>query len=258
MGCVVPRSLNDGCGVSEPIGNLGLATANGGCRAGATFGVDPETNGPPAARVLDSSSSSPTIAPDGSILYGAYTRYNRSHLMHFSANGDFLNSYPFGWDITPAIYPHKGTYSVVIKDNHYAVGTYCADPGWCPNFRDSSDLMGPEAYFVTQLDPNLNVEWRFQSTNTQSCTRNADGTISCKSDHPNGFEWCVNAPVVDANGVVYANSEDGNLYAIGQGGTSPQNIFQNLALGAAYTPVSLDSSGRIYSQNNGVLFVVTQ
>ena len=65
--------LNDGCGVSEPIGNFGLASANGGCRSGATFGVDPETNEPPAARVLDSSSSSPTIAPDGSILYGAYT-----------------------------------------------------------------------------------------------------------------------------------------------------------------------------------------
>lgn len=253
--------LNDGCGISEPIGNSGLAFANGGCRSGATFGIDPETNEPPAARAIDSSSSSPTIAPDGSILYGAYTRYNRSqgHLMHFSANGDFLNSFTFGWDSTPAIYPHGATYSVVIKDNHYGnIGTYCSDPQWCPNFRDSSDLMGPEAYFVSQLDPNLNIEWRFQNTNTQSCTRNADGTITCKSDHPNGFEWCVNAPVVDLNGVVYANSEDGNLYAIQQGGTSIQRIFQNLALGAAYTPVSLDSSGRIYSQNDGVLFVVTQ
>jgi outer membrane protein assembly factor BamB len=118
--------------------------------------------------------------------------------------------------------------------------------------------MGPEAFFVTQLDPHLNIEWRFQNTNTQSCTRNADGTISCKTSHLNGFEWCVNAPVVDMNGVVYANSEDGNLYAIQQGGTSAQRIFQNLALGAAYTPVSIDSSGRIYSQNDGVLFIVTQ
>lgn len=254
--------LNDGCGVSEPIGNPGLALVNGGCRSGATFGIDPETNEPPAARALDSSSSSPTIVPDGSVLYGAFTRYNHAqgHLMHFSANGDFLNSFPFGWDITPAIYQHDNTYSVLIKDNHFSVGTYCSDPSWCPNFRDSSDLMGPEGYFVTQLDPHLNIQWRFQNTNTQSCTRNADGTISCKTDvtHPNGFEWCVNAPVVDLNGVVYANSEDGNLYAIGQGGTLLQNIFQNLATGAAYTPVSIDSSGRIYSQNNGVLFVVTQ
>jgi outer membrane protein assembly factor BamB len=68
----------------------------------------------------------------------------------------------------------------------------------------------------------------------------------------------VNAAVVDANGVVYANSEDGNLYAIGQGGILIQNIFQNLAIGAAYTPASLDGSGRIYSQNDGFLFVVTR
>jgi len=250
--------LNDGCGVSEPIGNPGGANANGGCNTGVTFGFDPEVNGPPPARVLDDSSSSPTVAPDGSILYGAYTLYNyaQGHLLRFSANGDFLNSFNFGWDSTPAIYPHGGTYSVVIKNNHYNGGSYCGDPNWCPVARTNADLLGPESYFVTQLSPSLNIEWSFQNTNTQSCTRNADGSLSCVSDHPNGFEWCVNAPVVDANGVVYANSEDGNLYAIGQGGVLLQRIFQQLAIGAAYTPASLDSSGRIYSQNDGHLFVV--
>jgi hypothetical protein len=85
--------------------------------------------------------------------------------------------------------------------------------------------------------------------------RKAIRSISCVSDHPNGFEWCVNAAVVDANGAVYANSEDGNLYVIGQGGVLQDKLFQHLALGAAYTPASLDASGRIYSQNDGVLFV---
>jgi hypothetical protein len=61
--------------------------------------------------------------------------------------------------------------------------------------------------------------------------------------------------VVDANGSVFANSEDGNLYVIGQGGVLLQRLFQQLALGAAYTPASLDANGRIYSQNDGVLFV---
>ena len=250
--------LNDGCGVSEPIGNPGGAGANGGCSAGATFGVDPGTNEPPPARVLDDSSSTPTIAPDGSIFYGSYSAYNyaQGHMLHFSANGDFLNSFFFGWDNTPAIFPHGGTYSVIFKNNHYPGGTYCIDPNWCPAPRTNADLLGPESYFVTQFDPNLNIEWNFQNTNTQSCTRNPDGTITCVSDHPNGFEWCVNAAVVDANGVVYANSEDGNLYAIGQGGTLIQNIFQQLAIGAAYTPASMDNSGRIYSQNDGHLFVV--
>lgn len=65
----------------------------------------------------------------------------------------------------------------------------------------------------------------------------------------------MNSPAIDANGVVYANSEDGNLFAIGQGGTLLQKLFQQQALGAAYTPTSLGDDGKIYSQNDGHLFV---
>ncbi|HKR62750.1 MAG TPA: hypothetical protein VJZ00_03375, partial [Thermoanaerobaculia bacterium] len=66
----------------------------------------------------------------------------------------------------------------------------------------------------------------------------------------------VNALAVDARGVVYVNSEDGSLYAINQGGGLRDRIFLQLALGAAYTPLSLGSDGRIYTQNAGHLFVV--
>jgi hypothetical protein len=88
------------------------------------------------------------------------------------------------------------------------------------------------------------------------------------SDHPNGFEWCINAFSIDANGTLYANSEDGWLFKIEQGGivnTAPGcgvttfacggKIFQQLQIGAAYTPTSIDGAGRIYSQNAGHLFV---
>jgi hypothetical protein len=250
--------LHDGCGVSMPIGNPGGANANGGCKAGAAFGIDPGTNEPPPGRVLDDASSSPVIAPDGSVFYGVFTRYNFSqgHLFHFSVDGDFLGAFGFGWDLTPAIYAHGNTYSVVIKNNHYLEGSYCNVPNWCPPVRGSSELLGPEAYFITQIDPDMNIEWSYRSVNTQSCTRNFDGKVTCVRDRPNGFEWCVNAPVVDANGTVYVNSEDGNLYAIPQGGVGVTNIFQQLAIGAAYTPVSIGGDGRIYSQNDGHLFVV--
>ena len=207
------------------------------CRLGAHPGVDFQTNELPAGRLVDHASSTPVIAPDGSILFGAYTSYNaeRGHLMRFDATGAFLNSYDFGWDTTPTIWEHDQTFSIILKDNHYGNGPY----------------------FITQLNPDMKVEWQFQSTNTQSCIRNDDGSIGCTDgSNPNGFEWCVNAAAVDANGTVYGNSEDGNLYVIGQGGVLQQRLFLNWALGAAYTPLAIGPDGKIYTQNAGQVFVV--
>jgi hypothetical protein len=246
--------FNDGCDVSLP-----PSGTPGGCRAGANVGVDPAENLPGAGRVVDDSTSSVIIAPDGSVFYGAYTRYNyfQGHLMKFSSTGQFLASYPFGWDDTPSIYVHDGTYSIVTKENHYSDGgSYCNDNTICPPDRTSSNPSDPEQYFITRLSPNLQVESQYLSTNTQSCTRAPNGQVTCQSDHPAGFEWCVNAPVVDANGVAYVNSEDGGLYVINPDGTLRDHMFLRLAIGAAYTPLSMSSDGKIFTQNFGDLFVV--
>jgi outer membrane protein assembly factor BamB len=218
--------FNDGCNVTLPQN----ATA-GGCRGGAFTGVDPADNTMGAGRVIDDSSSSPLIAPDGSVFYGAYTRYNytQGHLMHFSSTGTYLGSYPFGWDITPGIYAHSNTYSIITKENRYPVGTYCDDPTFCP-------LARPGAYFITALDPSLHVQWSLPA--------------------PKGFEWCINGPAIDANGVSYVNSEDGWLYSINSDGTLRQSIQLTTAIGQAYTPVVVDDQGRIYAEKAGTLFVV--
>ena len=237
--------LNDGCDVGLP-----PSGTPGGCRAGSTKGVDPATNDVPAGRVVDVASSSPVVLPDGGVLYGAFTAYNssRGHLFKFTSDGRAAATYDFGWDITPAVYPHGGTYSILLKDNHYELGSYCFDPAFCP----------PETprYDFVSLDANLSVEWRFRNTNTLSCRRESNGEVTCVSNQPNGFEWCINQPGVDANGVAYANSEDGFLYAIAPGGTLVGRIFLDLALGAAYTPLAISADGLIYAQNNGHLFVV--
>jgi uncharacterized protein (TIGR03437 family) len=252
--------FNDGCGVPVSAGGwLPPDGSPGGCATGALQGVDPLTNQPGDGSVLDDASATPTVAPDGTVLFGTWSRYNyaQGHLVHFDASGNYLGAFGFGWDTTAAIYVHDGTWSAVTKNNHYGgVGSYCDDSTYCPTDRTSSNPESPEQYFVTQLDSNLNIQWSYLNTNTESCTRNADGTLTCVSDHPNGFEWCVNSPAIDVNGVVYANSEDGNMYSISQGGTALQEIFQQLALGAAYTPASVGGDGKIYSQNDGHLFVV--
>lgn len=204
----------------------------------------------------DNATSSPVIAPDGTIYYGSYTRYNYSqgHMTRFSPAGAFLSAYKFGWDVTPALWEHDGTFSLVTKENRYVgIGSYCNSTTFCPSVRVPGN---EEGYYITQLGPELAVQWQFKSTNTLSCERMDDGTIECVDDRPEGFEWCVNSLAVDRRGVVYINSEDGHLYALNQGGTLRERIFLQLALGAAYTPLSLGADGRIYTQNAGHLFVV--
>jgi outer membrane protein assembly factor BamB len=236
--------LNDGCDVSIP-----PSGTPGGCREGATRGVDPATNERPAGRISDLSTASPVVLPDGAILIGTTASYNylRGHLFKFSAAGSPLATYDFGWDTTPAVFAHDGSYSVLLKDNHYDVGSYCGSPR-CPNEAGQ--------YNLVSLDANLVPEGTFTNTNTLSCSPQADGATTSDSDHPHSVEWCVNEPAVDAAGVVYANSEDGFLYAIGRDGKLKQKIFLDRAIGAAYTPLSLDSAGRIYAQNFGRIFVV--
>jgi outer membrane protein assembly factor BamB len=221
--------FNDGCNVLLP-----ASGTPGGCRAGATTGVDPTDNQPGSGAVNDNSTSSPVVAPDGTIYYGSYTRYNYSqgHMMRFSATGQFLNSYHFGWDVTPAIWEHDGTFSLITKENRYE-GSQPRIPSL------------PAGYFITQLSPTFDVQWRYQSTNFTE-------------ERPVGYEWCVNAPAVDRRGVVFVNSEDGHLYAIDQGGTLREKIFLEKVLGAAYTPLSIGADGRIYTQNAGILFAVGQ
>jgi hypothetical protein len=245
--------FHDGCNVLLPPNGT-----PGGCRAGAHTGVDPAQNRPGAGRIADDATSSPVVTPDGSVIFGTFSRYNyaQGHLMKFSSRGEFLAAYEFGWDDTPSIYSHEGTYSILTKDNHYNVPSYCNNLAFCPRDRTATNPSNPKEFFITQLDANLVREWRYKSTNTQSCTRNPDGTITCVSDHPQGFEWCINASAVDENGVLYANSEDGNVYEIRQGGTVRSHLFLNLAVSAPYTPVAIGTDGKVYSENFGTMFVV--
>ena len=238
--------LTDGCGVLLPIAPRGVNNEPNSCRFGTPVGVDPTTNARGSGTVIDESSSTPTVLPDGSVVFGTTDNYNysRGHLFHFDTHGNYVNAYTFGWDSTAGVYQHDGTFSVVIKDNHYSSSAYCFyNSPVCTATPD-----GP--YYVSQLDANLQVEWSFQNT-----------TID--SRHPNGYEWCVNAPVIDVNGLVYLTSEDGSIYSVPQGHHGvftqwQQRIFLLEALGAAYTPLSIGNDGKVYSQNDGNLFIVGQ
>lgn len=246
--------LSDGCGVRLPPNG-----SPGGCRADANPGVDPEDNQLGSGRVADDSTASPVITPNGYVLYAAYTRYyySQGHLMMFSPDGEYVGAYMAGWDSTPAIYRHGSTFSILLKENHYNIGSYCNDSVECP-LRNDTSANDPEQYFITQLDQSLNVEWKFRSSNTKRCQWLPSGQLQCTDDHPHGFDWCVNAIAVDADGVAYANSADGFVYAIAQGGILRDDLFLGDAHGAAYSPIAIDNQGRIIVLNNGKLFIVTE
>jgi hypothetical protein len=199
-------------------------------------GVDPDDNLSGSGRVLDLSTASPVVLPDNSVVYGSYSSYNdrNGHLMHFAADGGYLGAYPFGWDTTPAVWQHDGTYSLVTKENFYGDPLLRSDPG----------------DFVTQLSPQLKVEWQFRNPSRTACRQN-----SCV-DEDDGFEWCVNAPAIDARGTVYVNAEDGIIYALAQGGILLDRLSLAGPLGAAYTPLAIDAQGRVYAQTGGHLFAV--
>jgi Big-like domain-containing protein len=220
--------LNDGCNVLLPPDGQ-----PDGCSSYGTTGLDPTQNTMGPGVISDQASASPVVAPDASILLGVNDAYNygRGHLLKFSSTGTYLTSYSFGWDTTPAIYPHDGTYSVILKDNHYNNGSYCSDPTWCPK-------ADPGPYYITQLDSNLIPQWQYQD-------------VTINNQHPYGREWCANAAAVDMNGVVYADDEDGYLYAVRQGGTPVQRIFLEHSISAGYTPTSIGGDGTIYTENGG-------
>jgi outer membrane protein assembly factor BamB len=226
--------LRDGCGVLAPYG-----TGPSDCRPGTEPGVDPTTNLPAAAEAPDFNSGSPVVLPDGGVLFGAYTNYNgfRGHLMKFDAAGTFAGSFDFGEGITPPVFPHDHTYSVITKDNHYLTN-------------------GP--FYLTSLDANLRVRWQLANTSTQTCERQPDGTITCVDDgeHPNGFEWCISSPAFDRTGTLFGVDEDGYLYAVDQSGHERERVFLGKTIAEAYTPTAIDVAGRVYAQNNGQLYVL--
>lgn len=234
--------LHDDCGVLTP-SDATATDQTSDCRPGTPDGVERVTGLAPAGRVDDQSSSSPVALPDGGVLYGAFTGYNssRGHLFELDRTGAVAATFDFGWDSTPAVFGGPDDYKIVIKDNHYGTDANGVD-------------LGP--FYITELDAQLHTVWQFQSTNTRSCARQPDGTIACIDDHPHGFEWCINAPAIDRDGTVYANSEDGTAYAIAADGTLRDALFLDQALGAAYTPVALDHRGRVFALNGGRLTVL--
>lgn len=103
-------NLFDGCGVNTPVNRPDNSVENW-CRFGTTRGVDRTFNLPPAGRNTSLFATAPVVAPDGTIYISSYTSgydANMGHLHRFSAAGQPLQTFIYGWEVTPAVIPEQG------------------------------------------------------------------------------------------------------------------------------------------------------
>jgi hypothetical protein len=242
-----------------------LATEN------EVFLRDPRNNA--GAGIYDISTSSPVIAPDGTVLFGVMgDPYNgsRGFLLHYSAN--LQTEYTpgaFGWDDTPSIVPasmvpgYTGTSSWLIftKYNNYVAAEVGNTGG---NGENEVAILDP---YATQPDsrndaippngtndPSLSV-----MKEVMTVVGPTPDTEFVNEGYPNAVrEWCINNAVVDpGTDSIYVNSEDGNLYRWDlQSGTLTQSVKLTSGVGEAYTPTWMGPDGKVYAINNAVIFAV--
>lgn len=229
---------------------VGLKTANLAPKALAPL-TDPYTN--TLANVTDLSTSSPMVAPDGSVYYGIIenpwgSNRLRGWMLRFNASL-VQQGAPgaFGWDNTPSLVPkaavpsYKGSspYLLLTKYNDYA---QTGGSG-----KNKVAILDP---FDTQVDPTTNHNTMKEVITIVGPTAdNASGGVR---------EWCVNTAAVDVAGkCAMINSEDGISYRWDfKTNALTEAIRLTSGLGEAYTPTIIGPDGRGYAINNATLFVL--
>ncbi len=222
----------------------------------SVFLRDPRNQNP--AQIVDDSTSSPMVAPDGDVYFGIRANPgngSRGFLLRFS--GDLsITKTPgaFGWDYTPGIVPASAvpsytgssSYLLFCKYNDYFSG-------------DGSGvnrvaLLDPNS---TQLDPHATapglVEMREVLT-VIGPTKDVE-----QPGIPNAVrEWCINAPAVNpATNSVFMNNEDGRAYRWNLATNSlEQAVILNQGIGQPYVPTVIGPDGTVFTLNGGSLFAL--
>jgi len=205
--------------------------------------------------VIDQSSASPTVGPDGDVYFGTNNGYHARGVMnHFSADlSQVKTSGSFGWDDTASIVPaamvpsYHGTsaYLLMVKYNNYAsVGG------------DGVNKLAIVDPNDTQIDPVTGGSVMKEVLTIAGVTPDAEFV---GNGFPNAVrEWCINSAAVDpATDSILANSEDGKLYRWDLAtNTLSQSITLTPGVGEAYTPTVIGANGEVLAINNATLFLV--
>jgi hypothetical protein len=232
----------------------------------SVFLKDPRNNNANNAGLLDVSTSSPMVAPDGTVFYGVFGNpYNgsRGFMLHFSA--DLKTEYTpgaFGWDDTASIVPssmvplYQGTSSYLIfsKYNNYVAGEVGKSGGDGVN---KVAILDPSA---TEPDPNNDGDANLLVMNeVMTLPGPTPDTYWVNNGYPNAVrEWCVNDTVVDpATDSILVNSEDGNVYRWNlTTRTMTEAVTLTQGVGEPYVPTLIAPDGSLIAINGGSLFAI--
>jgi hypothetical protein len=215
---------------------------------------DPETHLP--ATVIDETSATPTVGPDGDVFYGVLENPFRQHddrgwLLHFDSTLSRVRTPgSFGWDQTVSVVPAGSVPSYTGGSSYLLVSKY------------NNYLLGPDGdgrNRLALLDPHAGQPDRYSDVRVLREVR----TVLSPRHPPNTprgarYEWCINSIAVDpTTGSAIANNEDGHLYRWDlDTGQLTDDLRLNGPRGQAYTSTVIGPDGTSYAIQNAVLYAV--
>ena len=206
------------------------------------------------AVVLDDSTASPTVGPDGDVYFGVYespccANNSRGWMLHFDRTLAVVKvPGAFGWDADASIvlrelvpgYSGSSSYLILTKYNNYkGAGS------------------GDGANRLALLDPNTAMADRITGALVMQEVYTILGPTP-DGDDVAVKEWCITSAVIDVpNKSALVNSEDGRLYRWDlTTNTFSQEIALSAGVAAAYTPTLIGPDGTVYAINDAILFAV--
>ena len=233
---------------------LALATADLSTRHVRAL-IDPVSLG--QAQVFTTGTSTPMVAPDDRVYYGALespfgSNAVRGWMLQFDAA---LNPAgppgAFGWDDTPSVVPAASVPAYAGPSSYLLMTKY----NFYTGIGDGTNRIAILDPLATQIDAFSGATVMKEIYTILGPTPDSEADPS----FPNAVrEWCINTALVDPfKHSVLAGSEDGRLYRWDLNTNSfSEAITLTPGVGEAYTPTLAGPDGQVYAINNATLFAV--